>query len=730
MDHKVELLAPAGSYESLVAAIAAGADAVYIGGNRFGARAYADNLDQEKMLEAIDYAHLHGASIYMTVNTLLKESEMQELSEYLRPYYCHGIDAVIVQDLGVLSVIKTQFPDLAVHASTQMTITGYHGARMLKEMGASRIVTARELSLDEIAEIHQNVDIEIESFVHGALCYGYSGQCLMSSLIGGRSGNRGRCAQTCRLAYDVKRDGKTLNPKKEQHLLSLKDLCTLDILPDIIDAGVYSLKIEGRMKSPRYTAGVVSIYRKYLDRYEKAGRKDYHVDPQDKEFLLDLFDRGGFTDGFYQRDSGRSMVSLTEKPSFRKGNEALFQYLDDTFVNQKQQQPINGKIILKADQPIKFIVWQGDVSIEIFGEMLQPALKRPAEEIQIRKQLEKTGNTPFYFETLEIIIEGAFFVPIQQLNELRRNGLAMLTEAILKPYRRSPLQSSSDMTEKAKDSVTASSIKIHVSLESQDGFLAAVGHQAVSEIYIDSIGYDAKTWKKTVETCHNHPAKKKCFLVFPHIFRKKAEDYFNNHIVLLKNAGFDGIVVRNMEEIDYIREHQIDLPMIFDYPLYTFNKQAKDMMKHLGGRRLTLPVELNSREIAQLDGSDMELVAYGYLPMMVSASCLAKTVEGCHKKEELLYLKDRKGKEMPVKNNCRFCYNTIYNSSPVWLADQRLLVEQINPLSIRLSFTVEDAREVKRVIDCYADTFLYGSNSEAAKYHKDFTRGHLKRGIE
>ena len=261
MKKKVEILAPAGSFDSMKAAVAAGADAVYMGGSRFGARAYAENPDETGMLEAINYVHLHGRQLYMTVNTLVKEDEMDDLYDYLLPYYQAGLDAVIVQDMGVFSYIREHFPDLPVHASTQMTITGPEGAALMTRMGAVRIVTARELSLEEIRRIYQETGVEIESFVHGALCYCYSGQCLFSSLIGGSSGNRGRCAQTCRLPFDVlrrldennpnenkkqKKENGVLNPGDSKYVLSLKDLCTLDILPDILEAGVYSLKIEGR----------------------------------------------------------------------------------------------------------------------------------------------------------------------------------------------------------------------------------------------------------------------------------------------------------------------------------------------------------------------------------------------------------------------------------------------------------------------------------------------------
>ena len=350
---RVEILAPAGSYESMTAAVNAGADAVYIGGSRFGARAYANNLDEETMLRAIDYVHLHGCSLYMTVNTLMKEEEMGSLYSYLNPYYMRGLDAAIVQDFGVFSYLREHFPGLHLHASTQMTITGVHGARLLKEMGASRVVTARELSLEEIRQIHDQVDVEIESFVHGALCYCYSGQCLMSSLIGGRSGNRGRCAQPCRLPYEVRQGAGPLNKKDERYVLSLKDLCTLDLIPDMVEAGVYSMKIEGRMKSPRYTAGVVSVYRKYVDRYLERGREGYAVDPADRRLLLDLFDRGGFSDGYYREHNGRHMVALREKPAFREGNQALFDRLDREYVNAEKQEKVEAEAWLTEGEPAR-----------------------------------------------------------------------------------------------------------------------------------------------------------------------------------------------------------------------------------------------------------------------------------------------------------------------------------------------------------------------------------------
>ena len=319
MRHRTELLAPAGSFDSLKAAVSAGADAVYLGGSRFGARAYADNFNEQELCEAIRYAHLHDCDLYLTVNTLLKDRELEELGPYLRPYYESGLDAVIVQDIGVLSYIREYFPDLPVHASTQMTILGAGGAAMLKELGAVRIVTARELSLDEIQRIHETVDIEIESFIHGALCYSYSGQCLFSSMLGGRSGNRGRCAQPCRLPYRLYNGSQPVNSKEEAYLLSPKDMCTIELLPKILKAGVSSLKIEGRMKRPEYTAGVVRIYRKYLDRYLEYGDRGYQAAKEDLEELKTLYNRGGFSKGYYQIRNGRELLSLT-RPGHFAGN--------------------------------------------------------------------------------------------------------------------------------------------------------------------------------------------------------------------------------------------------------------------------------------------------------------------------------------------------------------------------------------------------------------------------
>lgn len=755
-----EILAPAGSFESMKAAVAAGADAVYIGGNKFGARAYADNLDEDRMKEAIDYAHLHGCRIYMTVNTLVKEREMKELYSYLLPYYEQGLDAVIVQDMGVFSFVKRHFPDLDVHASTQMTVTGAPGAALIGRMGASRIVTARELSLEEIEEIYRETGAEIESFVHGALCYCYSGQCLFSSLIGGRSGNRGRCAQTCRLPFSVRRGKELLNGKNEKYVLSLKDLCSLDILPDILEAGVFSLKIEGRMKSPRYTAGVVSIYRKYVDQYMKYGRKGYQVDPADRKTLLDLFDRGGQTEGYYREHNGRDMVVLKEKPAFREENRPLYDYLDKTYVNASLQEPVLGWARAAEGEELRLKLqtdsFGSTIEAEVSGGPVQTAKNQPMAAERIEKQLNKTGNTPFYFQSLQVETEGNCFIPVQELNELRRNAFEKLETQILSQFRRQEpsghengegdgkkAQEGKLQKREISENGTEGEKKgreqavLHVSLEEPEGLETVLSFRQAAVISIDAAGFPAESWKQMVLNCHERG--KECLLLLPHIYRAEAKRYFDAHLRELSEAGFDGAVIRAWEEAELIarwRREGVFFPKItvFDHGLYSFNSLSEEWMEQmLPGEtiRFTAPLELNSRELEEKGIRGEELMVYGNIPMMVTAQCLKKTLEGCTGRPELLWMKDRKGKEFPVKNHCRFCYNTIYNSSPLSLLADRSLIERLGPSVLRLSFTTEQPERIREVLKAFSEEFISGTEKGGApELSGEFTRGHFKRGAE
>ena len=757
----VEILAPAGSFESMVAAVNAGADAVYIGGSRFGARAYANNLDEEMMIRAIDYVHLHGAKIYMTVNTLVKEKELPDLYEYLKPYYEAGLDAVIVQDLGVFRYVREHFPKMDIHVSTQMTVTGKYSASKLKEMGAVRVVPARELTLGEIREIYDETGLEIETFVHGALCYCYSGQCLFSSLIGGRSGNRGRCAQPCRLPFDVVRDGRYINKKNEKYVLSLKDLCTLDLIPDILEAGVCSLKIEGRMKSPRYTAGVVSMYRKYVDMYLKNGRNGYKVDPADKRMLLDLFDRGGQSDGFYRVHNGRDMVVLKEKPAFREGNQELFDRLDRLYVDAVKKEKIQGTAYFEVGKPARLtltaeltgraaenetcdtkLASAASMICWVDGDIVEEAKNAPMDEARIRKQLMKTGDSPFEFEKLDITIKGNIFVPVQALNSMRREALEGLEKGLLQGHKRqvedpeedgSNLKALTRCTMQSADTMEEQKKEFSALVNSKEQFEAAFGRMAEwiesganasYGIYLASEEFDANGWKTLADRCHD--AGISCYLMLPRIFRTHAERYFLKNLELLKNAGFDAFGVAAMEEPGFMQKYVPGAKLFFDHGMYTFNSVASGMMDEYGADRKTIPVELNGREITERGGND-EMIIYGYLPMMVSANCIKKTTEGCTGKPELLFLKDRKGKEMPVRNQCRFCYNTIYNESPMSLLGLSEEVERFEPSVLRLNFTIEDRIETEKILTAFHAEYMEGRKAAPLA---NFTRGHFKRGVE
>ena len=747
---RAELLAPAGSFASLKAAVAAGADAVYMGGARFGARAYAQNADQDEMIAAIEYAHLHGCRLYMTVNTLFKENELGELYEYLLPYYKAGLDGVIVQDLGALSFIREHFPGIELHASTQMTITSVYGAKELKRLGCCRVVPAREVSLEEIRRIYDETGMDIETFVHGALCYCYSGQCLMSSLIGGRSGNRGRCAQPCRLPYRVygQENGTAVNKEDQKCVLSMKDLCTLDILPQILEAGVFSLKIEGRMKSPRYTAGVVRIYRKYLDRYLEYGSEGYYVEPEDKKELLDLFDRGGFTSGYYTRHNGRDMIALKEKPEFRETNKELFDFLDREYVETEKKEPVEGYAYLAEGLPSVLTLTCGDISVTVSGQEPQAAKNQPMTREKVIRQLGKTGATAFEFTELEAEVCGALFLPVQALNELRREGFEALTEAIQNQWRRKApeageVQNGADSGEKSSraagcagpvpdESAGKRPMYLTVSAETGDQLSAALAVPEVRRICLDASSFQPERWAEFVQLIHQ--AGKECYLTLPHIFRTHAIGFFRTYRSCLEQAGFDGLLIRAFEEIQWMREEQISLSASFDASVYAWNHGAVHTLKEEQAAFITAPWELNSRELEPVfeacrrEGLPAELIVYGRAPMMVSAQCITKTVKGCSKCPSLLWMKDRTGARLPVQNHCAFCYNTILNPLPVSLHGCADSVKRLAPEGLRLCFTIETGEETKAVLNAFAAEFIRGENAEPP--FAEFTRGHFRRGVE
>ncbi|MDY4670555.1 MAG: U32 family peptidase [Oliverpabstia sp.] len=732
----IELLAPAGSYEALEAAFRAGADAVYLGGQKFGARAYAENLDRDQMIQAIETTHLHGKKLYLTVNTLLKNKEMErELYDYLVPYYEAGLDAVIVQDLGVLTFIKTYFPDIHIHASTQMTITGSESARLLKEAGASRVVTARELSLEEIRKIYQETHMEIESFVHGALCYCYSGQCLMSSLFGGRSGNRGRCAQPCRLPYQVYREGKQLNDAKTGYPLSPKDMCTVGILPQILEAGVHSLKIEGRMKKPEYTAGVVEIYRKYLDRYLE-GEKNPIVSKEDYQILLDIYNRDGFHESYYNQRNGRQMMALRNEKKSLSGeekkkarNEKLFEEIRKKYLSGKKQEKIKGTLSLFPDCPAILEIEYGSVQVTAQGEMVQTAANRPLEEDRIRKQMMKTGETEFVFDTLDIFMGERIFLPVQQLNELRRQGIELLENAVLQPLKRKALPRSSEVTQRKEEGRKLPGMS--ASVVNCQQLKAVLEVPGIERIYADCGMFPVDTFYDSVLKVVKDGEKrqKECYLMLPHMVRDRELKGRKESFHRLVENGLCGFVVRNMESYGILKQMGLEKKAILDFNLYTMNDESQKFWKNQGILWNTIPLELNSKELRFRDNRSSEMMVYGYIPLMISVQCLQKNLDHCNKQCAVLTVKDRYQKEFHAVCNCEFCYNTIYNSLPLSLLGDADQIRDLDTGGYRLSFTLENEEETKRIAREFVAVYCEGREPKQ-DFLGETTRGHFGRGVE
>lgn len=748
---ELELLAPAGSLKTLKAVIHAGADAVYLGGSMFGARAYANNFNEEELLEAIRFGHIHGRKIILAVNTLLKEYELGQLYDYLRPYYEAGVDAVIVQDMGVMEFIKTHFPNLPIHTSTQMTITNVEGARLLKEQGVERVVTAREMSLEEIQRIHDEVGVELESFIHGALCYCYSGQCLFSSIIGGRSGNRGRCAQPCRLSYEVLQGEKSLTGHHATPILSLKDMCTLPFLYELADHGVYSFKIEGRMKTPEYAAGVVSIYRKYMDSYLDGSR--IPVEKKDIRALLELGNRGGFTNGYYYHHNDSDMLS-GESASHNKSEGVLQDNIRREYVDTELKEKIKGKLILNKECPAKIEVQYGKIKVSYQGDMVLVAQNRPLTKEVVTEKITKTGNTPFVFENLEVTMDDDIFMPVNQLNQLRRGALEALEEALLKPYERTLPElvetssaetdrqttgnaikekqiSGQSLSQTSGQQSADSSTEVRVLIEDAEQLPAVLKADFVDTVYLDCMLYTRENLlrKLSEDIDRVHASGKKAFYVFPFIFRQQTSLFYEKIMPELKKLPLDGIMVRSLDEIAFIKEWgNENWQMVSDSNLYTYSNEAAEYFYRLGMIQDTIPVELNRKEILRRENSRSEMIIYGRLPLMITAQCIHKNTLGCMHQPKVLNLKDRYSVHFPVKNFCSECYNVIYNSLPVCLFKEDVTVKKIAPAAVRLSFTTETEEETEQILTIYGD--IYKNGGILGQMPMECTNGHFKRGVE
>ncbi|MBR4588663.1 MAG: U32 family peptidase [Lachnospiraceae bacterium] len=732
MYKKCELLAPAGSALSLKAAINAGADAVYMGGPAFSARAYADNPSVDEYLSALDFAHIRDKKVYLTINTLFKEREIEEkLYDYLLPFYKNGIDAVLIQDLGVLSFVRRNFPGLITHISTQMTVTGAYSAEYFKNLGAKRVVPARELSFEEIKKIAAT-GIEVECFVHGAMCYSYSGKCLFSSLAGGRSGNRGRCAQPCRQCYDLFAPaGKKLNRAGERYLLSMKDMNALSLLPQILDVGVCSLKIEGRMKKPEYIAGVTSIYRKYLDMAEEilsgdaslgSADKKYIVLKDDEDKLFDLFNRNGFSKGYYGQRNGRDMMSLKET-AFRSHDESFIGQINDDYIKKDIRRNVQMEIVMKQGQNIKVLVYDDENRLDLSYSAPDAATIRPLLTGDVKKQFSKSGGTDFNVTDISLDMDNDIFVPVSVMNSMRREALDRFKKLLLEKYRKNAPQKEEESREKdryAKEEISGIEKRVSVKVTSYDQLKVCLDSGLFDRVYLSPFTVPVNDLKAACEKIKASGAE--CFYSFPEPLRYNDEIFYEKNIAALKNAGLCGFLCDSAESLCFVKKHFENAYIVADQGLYTWNKEAAVSLKDMCAE-LTCPAELNERELKERGMLSSELVVYGYLPMMISAGCVFKNTAGCLKAapgNNIAVLKDDKKHEFKVLAECSSCRNIIYNCVPLVLFDDEKLLSRILADHLRLSFTVENEKETWAVIESF----------KKKKYDLPFTRGHVTRGVE
>lgn len=748
----MELLAPAGNYEGFLGAVHAGADAVYLGGEKFGARAYADNFTGAEICRAISYAHLFGRKVYLTVNTLLKDTEISELPGYLEPFYEAGLDGVIVQDIGAFLLIRDTFPKLKLHVSTQMTVTGSNAAMLLGEMGADRIVPGRELSLKEIEKIKKDTGLELETFIHGAMCYCYSGQCLFSSILGGRSGNRGRCAQPCRLPYRIAESGQR---KRESYPLSLKDLCSISFLPKLIEAGIDSFKIEGRMKKPEYTAGVTAIYRKYIDLYYEKGAAEYAVEKEDLERLSALYVRSGTQDGYYFKRNGADMVTL-DSPSYSGSDEGLLaavrkQYLDTPLKKQIQIRAFfqSGK---KAALTFSGIGQESDITVTVYGGMVEKANKQPITVENIKISLQKLGNTFFTTKESDIgvtLSEDAFY-PLKEMNTLRRQGVEAFMQAFDTAWKQkqpeastsregspSPEESGRNMYQKALSGETVKAASFHIGVSTREQLSAVLSAAFPARIlYLESdmSGLTADFIKTLKEGFVKAGQNTAVLIALPYIIREDDISILSAMLPVLEEA--DGVLVRNLEALGWLKARQYRGRIRTDAGVYCFNQRSLQfLLEQTEG--CCIPYELNRSEcgklLAGVETGRLEKAVYGRIPLMITANCIAKTYGQCSKRTKetkneqnrIFSLKDRYHKEFPAAACCRYCYNIIYNAVPLSLHD--MVFDGKNVIPMRLAFTIETEQETEKILRFFANA---QRGALGKPPYTEYTLGHEKRGVE
>ena len=650
-----ELLAPAGDMECLYAAVAAGADAIYVGGKRFGARAFAKNFDIDELALAVRYCHLQGVKLYVTLNTLIEDKEMADAVEYAATLYRIGVDALIVADLGVMAAIRRHVPRLELHASTQMSVHNSSGAAAAARLGASRTVVARELSLAEMRSVVENSPCEIEVFLHGALCVCHSGQCLFSSMVGGRSGNRGECAQPCRLPFN---NGK--------YILSLKDMSLSDHIPELIGSGVASLKIEGRMKSPEYVYTVTSIYRRLLDEGRVATREE-------NDRLRRAFSRGGFTDGYFIGKTDRGMTGVRSEADKQESRTLAVGEMG------VKKLPVRASAVLRLGVPSEMTVTDGKRSVTVYSQAPNRAESSPLTPDAVKSRLAKMGNTLLSLspEDIDLILDENINLPPSAINALRREAADRFEsqEREIDTVKYRPV-------ERERDNIAITTAQFF----STDAFIEASRHGLM---------------KHTVDISFlPHTASVGALIQAGGIFLPPVvfDGEWDGIKAALENARKNGVMyalVSNIGQIELVKS--LGFEIYGDFRLNVTNGESAFVYKKMGVDHLILSPELTLPQARDIGGG---VITYGRIPLMITERCFISENFGC-KSCNKCSLIDRKGEKFPMMRTFEH-RNIIFNSIPTYMGDRTGELERNRIGFEHLIFSVEGGEEIINVLDAFS----------------------------
>ena len=682
-EKKGEILSPAGNFQMLEAAVRCGADAVYLGAKDFSARRNAENFTAEELKTVAEYCHIRGVKAYLTLNILIKDSELGAACELARGAYLAGIDGVIIQDIGLASILRKAVPGLALHASTQMSVMSPKALPYLKKAGFKRVVAAREMSLPQLkifCREAEKAELETEVFVHGALCMSVSGQCKLSAYLGSRSGNRGLCAGPCRLPFSV--EGGT------GHDLSLKDLSLLNYLSELCDIGVTSLKIEGRMKRPEYVAAATAA---------AYAARDKGCVPKDIEDLLkNVFSRSGFTDGYYTENLGRDMFGIRTKEDVTAADTA-FSALHSLYRGERQSVKISVALTAKADIPLRLTLSDGEHTVTAEGEIPQAAQNKPITTERIKAAVDKFGSTPYLPEKIDVICEDGLFIPAAEINSLRRAAAEKLDSARSKTDRDCP--------------------PIH-------GFTAQKSHSAVKpqRLYARfSSRYQLPDRLNNISKIifpieEDPPEIPEGIIAVAELTRIIInEEYIKNRLDLFKNQGFTEALCGNIAAVKIARD--CGLAVIADTGLNIYNSASAAEAENMGAAEITLSDEMLLSDISRLlSPVPIGIAAYGKLPLMLYRCCPVRNGKGCGECGGKSTITDRKGTVFPVQ--CRKNHSELLNSVPVWLADRLSELKALDFLT--LYFTDETAAQAEKIINAYT----CGGNAP-----EKYTRGLYYRGV-